>query len=264
MDVAPRSFLALAVTAISTACGATGAGTAHDPFIGDWKLDTSKSQYTDVMKVHRDDDRTYTFDFGGSGETVPVDGTDEPRVFGTTLAVTLVGADSVRVVRKKDGIVRIDASWKLSADANTIADDYTEYAPTGEVAVHERYTYQRTADGSGFAGTWEGLNPIPQAFVLQIRPYEDDGLSFIRPAQQVTGSFKLDGKDYPLAGSGAAEGSTTSARRVDEHTLDVTDKTKGAIKRTQRIELSPDQKTLTQTAHPVGQRGANVFVYERQ
>jgi hypothetical protein len=105
--------------------------------------------------------------------------------------------------------------------------------------------------------------PIDSAFVLQIRPYEDNGLSFIR-SKDDTRNVKFDGKDYTDAGRGVAQGSTSSARRVDERTLEITDKIKGKIMRTMQIELSHDLKTLTRTVRPVGQREPNIFVFERQ
>jgi hypothetical protein len=99
---------------------------------------------------------------------------------------------------------------------------------------------------------------------FQIRPYEGAGLSLILSSQDVTRNVKFDGKEYPNVGPGAAQGSTSSAHRVDARTLEITDRIKSKITRTERLELSPDLKTLTRTVHPVGQRGPNVLVFERQ
>jgi hypothetical protein len=101
------------------------------------------------------------------------------------------------------------------------------------------------------------------AFVLQIRPYDGNGLSFIRSSQD-TRNLKFDGKDYPVEGPGLAKGSTSSARRVDERTLEVVEKVNGEVTRTEWRELSADLKTLTRTIHPVRQHDPNIFVYERQ
>ena len=104
---------------------------------------------------------------------------------------------------------------------------------------------------------------MTSAFVLQIRPYDGNVLSFIRSPQD-TRNLRFDGKDYPVEGRGVAQGSTSSARRVDERTLEIIDKVNGKVTRTERRELSPDLKTLTRTVRPVGQREPNVFVFERQ
>ncbi len=261
------TVLAISLTAISVGCRTSALPAAVDPFVGDWKLNPSRTKAIDIMKVQSVNSATYAFDFGsGRGETIVVDGTDQPGISDTTLAVTAERPDSWKVVRKKDGHMLITAMWKLSQDGNTLSDDYTEFAPDGQVSVHVNYLYQRTADGPGFAGTWE--SPIPTenlpSSTLQIRPYEASGLSLILPLQDVIRNIKFDGKDYPLAGHGVATGSTSSARRVDERILAVTDKSNGKIKRTEQIEVSPDLKTLTRTIHPVGQRGPNILVFERQ
>jgi hypothetical protein len=258
-----RTFLAISVAAISVGCGA--AALHVDPFIGDWKLNASRSKAIDLMKVQSIDGDTYAFDFGGGGETIIVDGTDQPGVSGTTLSVTAEGAHHWKVVRKQAGRTVITAVWKLSEDGNSLSDDFTEFDPSGQVAFHKTYLYQRTAEGRGFAGTWESpmaMDSAPSA-MLQIRPYEATGLSFLHPSHVIR-NVKFDGKDYPLAGSGAAEGSTSSARRLAERSVQLTEKRQGKISKTEEIELSPDLQTLTQTTHPIGQRGPNIFVFERQ
>jgi hypothetical protein len=258
--------LAIGAAAISIGCGSSVVGAPVDPFVGDWKLNPARTSAIDTMKVQSVHGDTYAFDLGGASETIAVDGTDQRGYSGTTLSVTVEGPDRWKVVRKQDDRVLITAIWKLSQDGNTLSDDFTEYAPNGDIAAHVSYVYRRTADGPGFAGTWESpiaTENIPSS-MLQIRPYEANGLALIQPSQDVIRNIVFDGKDHPVAGHGAAEGSTSSARRLDERKLEVTDKSKGTIRKTEQIELSPDLKTLTKTAHPVGQRGPNILVFERQ
>ena len=51
-------------------CLATGmAWAAESPFIGEWKLDPSKSRMPDEMKVQSKGGNKYAFDFGGGAET---------------------------------------------------------------------------------------------------------------------------------------------------------------------------------------------------
>src|ERR1700730_13941995 len=115
------------------ACLATGTlRAANDPFVGDWKLNPSRSKLTDQMKVQSIAANKYAFDFGdGSAETIAVDGTDQPGNFGTTLSVSIEGPDSWKVVRKKEGRIIITANWKLSQDGNTLTDHFTGIAPNG-------------------------------------------------------------------------------------------------------------------------------------
>jgi hypothetical protein len=244
----------------------TGALWADDLFVGDWKLNPSKSKLTDVMKVENAGGNRYVFHFSGdSSESIVIDGTDQPGISETTLAVTAEGPDRWKVVRKKDGRLLLTANWKLSRDGNTLTDNYNEISPNGSVSTVD-YVYQRRGEGSGFAGTWVSTSEtVNFVYVLQIRPYEGDGLSITDSSSQLTRKMKLDGKDYPNAGPNATVVAASSARRLDEHTLELTDKkSNGQVYGTQEIKLSPDSKTLTINMRTAGRDEPVVLVFERQ
>ena len=264
-------MLKCALRLLVVACLAAGALSAsNDPFLGEWRLDAAKSKLIDVMKVASVAGNKYAFDFGGgSAETIALDGTDQPGIAGTTLAVTVEGVDSWKVVRKKDGRILLTAFWKLSKDGNTLRDDYTEFAPDGS-SSNVKYVYQGTAGTAGFAGTWEGSSEtMNAAIVLKVQAYEGDGLSFITTSGETasegqTTNVKFDGKDYPKAGANVRAGTACSARRTNEGTLEMTDKFEGKITDTRQIKLSADHKTLTMTVHVPGRREPDILVFERQ
>ena len=95
---------------------------AENPFIGEWKLNPSKSRMPDEMKVESKGGNTYSFNFGGGAETIVADGTDQPGNRGTTLSVRADGADTWIVERKKDGRLLLRATWKLSKDGGALTD----------------------------------------------------------------------------------------------------------------------------------------------
>jgi hypothetical protein len=266
MQFIHRTFLAIALEAISTALATCALWAANNPFIGDWKLDPSQSKLTDVMKVEKLSSNKFTFDFGvDSPETIVVDGTDQPGVSGTTLAVSVERPDAWKVVRKKDGRVLLTANWELSKDGNMLTDNFNAISPKGSNSAVD-YVYQRKGPGSGFAGTWISTSEVVNfVHVLQIRPYEEDGLSIINPSSQLTRNMKLDGKGYPNIGANAAVLAASSARRLDEHTLALTDKkSNGQVYDTQQMRLSSDLKALTVTIDAAGRDEPNVLVFERQ
>lgn len=238
---------------------------ADASFVGDWELNSSKSKLTDEMKVASMGANKYAFDFGGGNpETIVVDGTDQTAGYGTTLSVTVEGPNAWKVVRKKDGRMLLTGIWTLSDDGKTLKDNYTELAPNGS-ATTVNYIYTRTAGTSGFAGTWESTSEtVESVYVLQVRTYEGGGLSFIDPAEEETKNVKFDGKDYPNAGPNAAPGSSASIRRVDENTLELTDKSNGKVTATEDIQLSTDGKALTMTVHIAGRSKPNILVFDRQ
>lgn len=232
-----------------------------DPFVGKWKLNPSKSRFPDKMKVEAAGTNKYTFDFvGGNPETIVTDGTDQPGIFGTTLAVSVEAPDTWKVVRKKDGKTLLTGIWQLSKDGKTLSDTYRETE-----GASMDYVYQRTTPGSGFAATWESVSEkMNTPFDLEINSYEGDGLTFITSIDKQTRNVKFDEKDYPVVGPDVSPGAVSSGRRVNERTLEVTYKRNGKARETRHIELSPDGKSLMMTVHPAGQDKPNVQVFDRE
>jgi hypothetical protein len=251
-----RAFPLLLLISLATRVSAA----ASDPFVGEWKLDPSKSsKIMDQMRVDRVGGDKYVFDFGGGREAIAADGTDQAGGSGTILSATVQAPDSLKIVRKKDGRALLSANWKLSKDGKMLIDDYTEFAPDGSLST-VRYVYERTAGTSGFAGTWTNTtgSMIP-AFVMKVQPYEEDGLSFI--VRGVAKNVKFDGRDHPNA---SATGAACSARRVNDRTLERTDKLDGKVTDTRKMTVSVDGRTLEMTVHKTGSADPIRLVLERQ
>jgi hypothetical protein len=255
---------------------------ANDPFVGKWKVNPSKSKLYDEMKVEAAGANRYTFTFGpGQVDTVVADGSDQPALSGTTLSITVKGPNSWEVVRKMKSRVLLRAQWTLSEDGKTLNDAFTQYLPDGTKLFSEPlpngstlflpYVYERTAGNSGFPGTWDSESAkVKTGIELQIQPYEGDGLSFNSGPDsgadaKMAKRMKFDGNDYPDLDSDAAPGSASSGRRLNEHSLEITDKSKGKITGTWQTELSTDRKTLTMTERLVGQsRPKSILVFDRE
>ena len=251
---------------------------ANDPFVGKWKVNPAKSKLYDEMKVEAAGPNKYTFTFGpGQVDTVVADGTDQPALAGTTLSVTVKGPSNWEVVRKMKGHTLLKAQWTLSEDGKSLNDAFTQYLPDGIVLFSQPmpsgsslfmpYVYQRTSGSSGFPGTWDSDSAkVSPSIELQILPYEPNGLSFKRSDEETTKKFKLDGNDHPdLDPTGADKGTTSTTRRLNDHTLEINEKSKGKITTTRQIELSSDLKTLTVTVNLIGQsRPQSIFVYDRE
>jgi hypothetical protein len=188
-------------------CIVTGTSrAADDPFAGRWKLDSSRSQLpADTMKVESGGANKYTFIFSEPNtETVAIDGTDQPGVFGTTLSVTAQGSRVWKVARKSKGRTLLTAIWTLSEEGGTLHDSYTEYRPDGSPFTVD-YLYLRKAGDSGFAGIWQSTSEVyVSPYEIQIQPYQGDGFSLIDPVAGVNKSLKFDGTDYPNSGANAA------------------------------------------------------------
>ena len=247
-------------------CLASGAlWAANELFVGEWKVDPSKSKLTDQMKVESVADHKYAFDFGGgSSEVIVPDGTDQPGIAGTTLSVKIEGPDAWKVVRKQGDRTLITANWKLSEDGKTLTDDFTQLGPNGSSNT-VKYVYNRVAGKSGFSGTWESTSAtLNSVYSIKVQPYEGDGLSFISSSQGITRNVTFDGKDHPMLGPNAPAGATSSGKRVNERTLEITTKINDKVAATQEDTLSSDGKDLTVTIHAAGRTTPNILVFERQ
>ena len=239
---------------------------ADNPFVGKWKLNSSKSRFPDEMKVKKVSANKYAFAFEGGDfeETIAADGTDQPGVSGTTFSVAVEGPNSWKVVRKIDGKILINANWKLSEDGNALDDDFTMIQPDGS-KFNVYYVYKRTAGGPGFDGTWESTSEtVKSVFELQIQPYESDGLAFIIASKGIVKKLNFDGKDYAVERPNMKAKFASSMRLVDPRTLAIADKVDGKLAFTEEIKISPDQNVLTMTVQSVGQTRPEIRVFDRE
>jgi len=179
------------------------------------------------------------------------------------VTVSVNAPDQWTFVRKKDGRVLVTGVWTLSKDGTTLNDHFTAARPSGDTTSLD-YVYKRTGGGAGFAGTWvSSSEQVNSVIVLKVREWEGDGLSFISQGGGGTKNVKFDGKDYPNVGA-VVEGVTASANRVNERTVDITDKISGKVRGTEEISVSDDGKTLTITVHIPGRSEPDMQVFERE
>jgi hypothetical protein len=249
--------------AAGMAWAAGAARAAESPFVGEWKLDPAKTRMPDEMKIESKGDARYAFDFGGGAETIVADGSDQPGGYGgTLLSVKAEAPDTWIIQRKKDGRLLLRATWTLSKDGRQLTDYFREFGSDG-VEISTDYVYQRAGGGSGIVGDWRSIKETMNSpFPLQVKPFQGDGLGFTMVLEKKTRDVTFDGKDHPNEGPGG-QGASSSAERMNPHTLLIIDKTNGKVTDTQTIGLSADLKTLTITTHVPGSDRPSVLVFER-
>ena len=243
------------------------AGTLHaadDPFCGKWKLNQDKSKISgEQMKIEDLGDNKFKWTFGNDSDTVTADGTDQPVHFGRTMELSKEGPNSLKMDIKKDGKVLSSMTHMLSEDGNTQTIKGTDTKPDGTTSDFE-VVDKRVGSGSGWTGTWESTDvKFTSPDEWDIEPYGAHGLTFNTPAYQDTLSMNFDGKEYAEKGPNVAPGSMSSGKRIDDHTLEMTDKVKGEVVDHTKFEVSPDGKTLTLTIHETGQPNALTIVYDK-
>jgi hypothetical protein len=243
------------------------AGTLYatdDPFCGKWKLNQGKSKIAgEQMKIEDLGGNKYKFTEGNISNTIAIDGTDQPAHFGRTVAITQESPTIWKMVIKKDGKVISSMHHTVSDDGKIQTIEGTATKPDGTTSDF-KVVDKRIGAGSGFAGTWESTNvKIGSPNEWEIEPYGASGLTFNTPAYHDTLSMNFDGKDYTEKGPNVPAGSTSSGKRVDANTLEITDKIKGELMDHTKYEVSPDGRTLTLTIHETGQPNAVTIVYDK-
>lgn len=251
-----------ALAAITIVAGCLWA--ADDPFCGKWKLNLDKGKITgEQMKIQDLGGKKLKFTFGNTSDTATMDGTDQPIHFGRTMSLAPEGPNSFKMVIKQDGKVISSMTHSLSEDGNTQTIKGTDYKPDGSTADFE-VVEKRVGGGSGWTGTWQStkLN-INSPDEFDIEPNGANGLTLKTPAWKETLAFQFDGKDYADQGPSVAPGSMSSAKRVDAHQFEMTDKIKGKVMDHATFAVSPDGKTLTLTVHETGQPNPLTIVYDK-
>jgi hypothetical protein len=235
-----------------------------DPFCGKWKLNMEKSQFAgEQVKIQDLGGNKYKWMVGDRTDIIVFDGTDQPVHFGRTISMTPEGKDAWKMVVKKDGRVLSTMTHALSDGGKTQTIKGTETKPDGTTSDFD-VVWKKLSGGSGLAGTWEEADvkfTSPDEWVIEA--YQGDGLTFNTPAYQDVLSMKFDGKDYEEKGPNVAPGSASSGKRVNAHTLEVTDKVKGEVMDHTKFEVSPNGKTLTLTIHDAGQAKPLTVVYDK-
>ena len=239
--------------------GASSFWTADDPFVGKWRLDVSRSTIVDRMQVQSLGPNKYAFNFeGGPTETIVADGTEQPGLPGTMLAVKAQDSRTMAIVRKQDGHVIVSAKWMLSPDGRTLRDDFTTPQADGS-SLTVPYVYKRMAGTSGFAGTWESTTkPVGLKLDLDIQPNGNKGLAFTSLGSKKSVTF--DGRDHAADGS---KDVTFSGQRRGARTMNYTEKNRGKVARVRAFQLSRDGRTLTETLRTPGHSIPDVFVFQR-
>ena len=256
-----RILASLASLALITA----SALAVDDSFVGKWKLNPDKSQFSGLpYKIEDAGGGQYRFAFGEDVETLPLDGKDHSTKYGNTWAIIQTGPNKWKWTRKRDGKVIAISNWSVSEDGQIFSSSRESMRPDGSTS-HEELKFKRTAGTSGLVGDWESTEvKMTSPTTLEIGKWQGNGYSFLDPAYKERVDFKLDGKDYTPKGPRVAKGTTVTASKIDDHTMELTYKLKGETTETERYELSADGKTLTQTTTYPGVSKSEIGVYDRK
>jgi hypothetical protein len=240
-------------------------GAAELPWVGKWKVNAAKSDFAQ---------QTVTYAAAGPGETqwtadgmtgkFKMDGKDYPDPDGTTEAWKQIDASTWETVFKLNGKVTSTDTTRLSADGNTLTIKSVGTKPNGQ-KFEDESSMTRVSGGPGLNGKWKTAKvSIGAPNLIEITPFEGDGLTGRNVDYQSGWSGKFDGKDIPVTGPQSRPGVTVTMQRTGPNSYDFTTKQNGKETYKGSSTVSADGKTLTIVSVPTGTTEKRTVVYDRQ
>jgi len=247
MKTTSRLFACALLSA--TALCATTLCHAQSPFDGTWRIDMSKTKFSPKPFTFYVSQGWYHCDSCSPVITIPADGQDHAvtGVSYDTLSVDASDPHSIKSVAKKGGKVISEQTRTVSANGKTLTVKSTSYPMNSDKPV----TAQSTAKLVGIApagvhatsGNWQILNAATsendQLFTFKTT---GDQITMTDPTGD-TYTAKFDGADYPVKGAYGYD--AVSLKKINDHTIEETDKRAGKVIDVATSTVSADGKSMT-------------------
>lgn len=226
---------------------------ADNPWLGTWKLDTAKSNFTgDTFTyskaangmMHFSDGSTENYDFA-------VDGKPYKTYGNRTSAWTADGDNAWKQVVEADGKTLVTVHRQLSADGKTLTNTYSGTKPDG-TTFNDEAVYTRVTGTKGIIGKWRSTKvtvSAPDDFIVSSPT--NGVLHWDIPGYKETVEGKA-GVDLPIQGSTVPPGMTFSYRMVTSHELSYTIKLDGKPQAYGIQTLAADGKSFTDVSWSAG------------
>ncbi len=238
---------------------------ADNPFVGTWKLNPDKSNFTgDTMTFASGGSDEIKFSGGGLSYTFTPDGHERPGLLGENVIWKKIDDRTWEQVHKVKGKVTDTDTFKVSEDGKTLQIDSKGTRPNGET-FQTQTIYDRTSGENGLLGGWKSTKvQISSPESWEIKAHGDDGITFYSPAEKFTFSAKFDGKQYPVAGPTVPAGSSGSLQRNGPLSFELVETYKSKPFWKGTFTVSGDKKTLTVAGSMTGVDEPETAVYEKQ
>lgn len=236
-----------------------------NPFVGTWKLDPSKSDFTgETLKFESAGSGKVQYSSGGESYTFTTDGKQHPGLFGRVVSVKEVNTNSWERTTTFKGKVLSHTTLTVSSDGKTLTQIAKGTNPDGS-SFENMTVFERVGDGSGMLGTWKSKEDKQSSpGVLEFSNNGSDGLTFNLPQIKGKCPVKFDGKDYPATGPTVPAGLTLAVNKTGDRAIEMTEKIKGKAIFKATYTVSDDGKTLTENGSPAAVNEPTKAVYNRQ
>jgi hypothetical protein len=232
---------------------------AQSSISGTWKLDVGTLPTSTDPLVWLLQDGRYQCKSCMPPIDVKADGRDQPtpRQSYDTISVRILNDHTVREIEKKNGRVDSDETFTISADGNTVTDEFASWK-----ATMIRMT-SGPAGSHALSGTWRPvkMESVDNAGLLITYTLEDEVLTMSRPTGLLY-KAKVDGTAVPYEGD--PEKHSVSVRRVDASTIEETNELNGKPTSVARMTVATDGKSMTIVVKNVGAGTTTRFTATKQ
>jgi hypothetical protein len=241
---------------------------AQSPFDGTWHTNLDQAKFSPKPIDVSLQNGMYDCSSCTPKIHVKADGHDQP-VSGQpydTISVREVDSKSIEIVTKKNGKTESEQTRVVSGDGQAMTVRTTTHSESSDQAVTAEATLTRIgvapAGANGTSGSWRIAKVSHGENGLNVTYKSDgDGLSMITPDGE-SYTAKLDGKSYPVKGAYLYD--SVSLTRINDHTIEETDKRDGNVVQVSRMTVSSDGKTMTVVSKSGLTGRTSSFVAEKQ
>jgi hypothetical protein len=241
---------------------------AQSPFDGTWRTNMDQSKLSPKPIVFSVDAGMYECSSCSPQIKIKADGEDQSvtgQAFDTE-SVKVIDPHSVQLVTKKNGKIIGETTRTVSDDGKTLTMKNTSHPENSDQTVSSEVTLTRVgkapAGANGTSGSWR-INKVQESENGLTTTYKSNGdeLTMSTPTGE-SYTAKLDGKDYPV--KGAYGWSSVSLKRVDDRTIEETNKRDGKVIVVSKITVAPDGKTMTVVATSKLTDRTSTYVAQKQ
>jgi len=222
---------------------------AQSPFDGTWHANLDQAKFSSKPIEVSLQNGMYDCSSCNPKIHVKADGQDQP-VSGQpydTISVREVDSKSVEIVTKKDGKPASEQTRVVSDDGRAMTVKTTTHSESSDQTVMAEATLTRIGaapeGANATSGSWR-IDKVGQSENGLNVTYKSDGdaLSMSNPSGE-SYTAKLDGRYYPVKGAYFYD--SVSLKRIDDHTIEETDRRDGTVVQVSTMTVASDGKTMT-------------------
>jgi hypothetical protein len=242
----------------------------QSPFNGVWKVDLAKSQSSTKTYAYLLQDNTYRCTTCDPPLDIRADGRDQKITGGPcydTVSLKVVDDWTTLETDKRNGKTVGTSRMTVSSDESSATFEWTESCNANGDVVSGKDILSRITKGPrgshAVSGSWQlskRVNRSQNALVVTLK-LEGDTFSFADPAGQGYAA-RLDGTDTFFKGS--FSNTIVSVKRIDENTIEESDKQDGKVVEVTRFTLSADGKMMTVSMEDKVKGGTRQFICHKQ